>query len=134
MSEGKKVTLAHAETFVGQVLSDDEGWNKTKGECATGVQYVFYKAGKPLGKTATWRKGKKVRGNHIAPGTAIASFRDNSDRFRNDHAAILVKQTKQGLVVYDQYNHPPKKWGKRTLWFRKNKDYSNNGDLFYVIK
>ena len=128
---GYQVSLAHAAKFDGQVLSDDEGWNKTKGECATGVQYVFYKAGKPLGLTITWKQGLLVKGNNIPAGTAIASYRNG--KFANDHAAILIRETKAGLEVWDQYNRPSKAWGKRTLYFRNNKDYSNNGNLFYVI-
>jgi hypothetical protein len=134
-SKGFAVSLSHAAKFEGKLLADDEGWNKNKGECATGVQYVFYKAGSPLGLTATWKQGVKVRGNKIPPGTAIASFRDG--KFAQDHAAILIRETKQGLEVWDQYNSGhdgnPKKWGKRVLYFRKDKDRSNNGNMFYVI-
>lgn len=89
---------------------------KYEGECATGVQYVFAKAGKPLGRTALWREGVKVKGNNIKPGTAIASFRNG--RFRQDHAAILVKETKNGLIVWDQYN-PPKIMGKAHVVFQE---------------
>jgi len=130
-SEGFTVPLVHAELFKGKALSDDEGWNVNKGECATGVQYVFYKAGNPLGKTALWKQGKKVRGNNIPAGTAIASFRNG--KYSQDHAAILIRETKAGLEVWDQFNTPAKPWGKRTLYFSAKKDYSNNGDLFYVI-
>ena len=130
--QGTAVSLAHAATFEGKVLSDDEGWNKYKGECATGVQYVFYKAGKPLGLTTGWKQGVKVRGNNIPPGTAIASFRNG--KYAQDHAAVLIRETKEGLEVWDQFNHPPKAWGKRVLRFSKDaNDRSNNGDLFYVI-
>src|SRR3954464_12451927 len=100
---GSTVTLTPAASFDGKTLSDDEGWNENKGECATGVQYVFYKAGNPLGKTSGWTQGVKVRGNNIPAGTAIASFQNG--RFAQDHAAILIRETKQGLEVYDQYNH-----------------------------
>ena len=81
-----------------------------------------------------WRKGKQVKGGSIAPGTAIASFREGAVKFANDHAAIFVEETAEGIVVYDQFNHPAKPWGKRTLRFDYPKnDYSNNGGLFYVI-
>ena len=125
------VDLKHCAKYEGQVLSDEEGWKKYKGECATGVQYVFAKAGKPLGRTAFWKEGEKVKGNKIKPGTAIASFVNG--KFRQDHAAILVRETKQGLLVWDQYNRPPKAWGKRTLLFKNNNDRSNNGNLFSTI-
>lgn len=124
--------LTLAESFKGKALSNEPGWRENKGECATGVQYVFYKAGKPLGKVATWKQGVKVRGNNVPPGTAIASFRNG--KYAEDHAAILISETKDGLWVWDQFNNPKKKWGKRFLKFTKAKDRSNNGDLFYVIE
>lgn len=125
------VDLSQCKQYEGKYLSDDEGWNKYKGECATGVQYVFYKAGKPLGRTAFWKEGVKVKGNKIKPGTAIASFRNG--KFQQDHAAIFVRETVTGLVVYDQYKNPKKPWGQRTLYFKKNNDRSNNGNLFSTI-
>lgn len=132
VASGSSVSLSHAASFDGKVLSDAPGWKENKGQCATGVQWVFYKAGKPLGKTATWKQGPKVRGNNIPPGTAIASFRNG--KFANDHAAILISEEPDGLWVRDQFTTPPKPWGKRFLKFTKDKkDLSNNGDLFYVI-
>lgn len=126
---GTAVDLTHAAKYRGQRV----GSGANKGECATGVQVVFIAAGKPLGKTATWKQGKKVRGNSIRPGTAIASFRNG--KYRQDHAAILIKETPEGLLVWDQYNRPPKRWGKRLLRFDAGKnDHSNNGDLFYTIE
>jgi hypothetical protein len=127
---GFTIDLSHAEKFDGEVLVDEPGWERTKGECATGVQYVFYKGGAPLGKTSTWRQGAKVRGNNIPPGTAIASFRNG--KYANDHAAILIKETAQGLEVWDQWKG--KAWGKRVLRFAKGEDRSNNGNMFYVIE
>jgi hypothetical protein len=125
------VDLKHCAKYKGEYLSDEPGWKQHKGECATGVQYVFAKAGNPLGLTRTWKEGVKVRGNKIKPGTAVASFRNG--KFRQDHAAVFVKETAKGLVVWDQFNHPPKPWGQRTLYFKKNNDRSNNGDLFSTI-
>lgn len=129
---GTAVSLAHAEKFDGKALVDKPGWKKNKGECATGVQYVFYTAGTPLGLTKTWKQGLKVRGNKIPAGTAIASFRNG--KWAEDHAAILIRETKDGLEVWDQFNNPPKPWGKRVLRFSKDNDRSNNGNLFYVIE
>ena len=101
------------------------------GQCASGVQYVFYKAGKPLGKSPTWKQGVKVKGNKVSPGTAIASFRKG--KYADDHAAIFIRQTKSGLEVWDQWEGKP--WGKRTLRFnyKGGYPYSNDGDYFYVI-
>lgn len=130
---GFQVELIHAAKFDGKTLSDEPGWKATKGECATGVQYVFFKAGKPLGQTMTWKEGARVKGNSVSPGTAIASFVNG--RYANKHAAILIKETSEGLEVWDQYNTPHKPWGKRLLPFKGTKtDYSNDGDLFSVIK
>ena len=96
-----------------------------------GVQYVFYKAGNPLGKVSTWKQGVKVRGNNVPAGTAIASFRNG--RYARDHAAILIRETKEGLEVWDQFNTPKKPWGKRTLKFSTDTNRSNNGNMFYVV-
>ena len=115
--------------YVGRRL----GRGRLKGECATGVQSALWLNGIKIGRTRNWRPGRKVRGNDISPGTAIASFRDGV--YKNDHAAIFVKQNARGITVYDQYNRPQKAWGKRVLFFKTKKaeDYSNNGDFFYTI-
>ena len=73
-----------------------------------------------------------MRGNKVAPGTAIASFRNG--KWAEDHAAIFIRETKEGLEVWDQFNNPRNAWGKRVLYFSKNKDRSNNGDLSHVIE
>lgn len=109
------------------------GLGKLKGECATGVQSALWLNGIKIGGTRNWKPGRKVKGNDVSPGTAIASFRDGV--YQNDHAAIFVKQDADGITVYDQYNKPPKPWGVRVLKFgtkRKN-DYSNDGEFFYTI-
>jgi hypothetical protein len=125
---GTAVDLDHAAKYKGRRI----GSGKNQGECATGVQVVFIDAGKPLGFTRTWKQGKKVRGNKIKPGTAIATFRNG--RYSNDHAAILIEERSDGLWVWDQFNTPRKSWGKRLLPFNAGKnDRSNNGDLFYTI-
>ena len=126
---GITVELDHVAKYLGKRL----GIGENKGECATGVQYVFIKAAKPLGLTRTWKEGKKVKGNKIRPGTAIATFRNG--KFANDHAAIFIEERKDGLWVWDQYNNPPKSWGKRLLRFTdKMHDRSNNGNLFHTIR
>lgn len=109
------------------------GYGRFNGECAAGVQWALRMNGVMIGLTRTWRPGRKVRGNHISPGTAIASFRDGA--YRNDHAAIFISQDENGLTVYDQFNNPKKLWGQRVLRFetRRKNDRSNNGDFFYTI-
>jgi hypothetical protein len=102
-----------------------------KGECAAGVQYVFFKAGKPPGKVSTWKQGPKVKGGSVAPGTAIASFRDGV--YKQDHAAIFGGDTNAGFEVRDQYDNPPKAGGKRTIQSTKENDYSNNPEYFCVV-
>jgi hypothetical protein len=125
--QGFVVSLAHAAKYKGKLL----GEGRLKGQCATGVQVVFSFAGKPLGLTKTWKEGVRVKGNKIAPGTAIASFRNG--RYANDHAAILIRETRSGLEVWDQWASQP--WHKRTLRFdyKGGAPYSNDGDLFSVI-
>lgn len=126
---GVVIDLAHAAKYKDKWIGVDE----FKGECAAGVQYVFHKAGRPLGRVAKWKQGIKVRGNNVKPGTAIASFRNG--KYRRDHAAIFIKEVKGGLWVWDQFNLPPKAWGKRLLSFNATRHvYSNNGDYFYTIE
>lgn len=109
------------------------GYGKFNGECAAGVQWALRQNNVMIGLTGTWKPGRKVRGNNISPGTAIASFRNGV--YQNDHAAIFVSQDDKGITVYDQYNHPKKAWGKRVLYFdfARKGDYSNDGEYFYTI-
>ncbi len=125
--------LAVCESYNGQRLSSDPGWNQYLGECATGVQYVCHKSNDPIGRTSEWREGQTVRGNSIPAGTAIASFR--SGVYADDHAAILIRELSEGLEVWDQYNSPQKPWGTRILSFDYSGSYpySNDGDFFSVI-
>lgn len=124
-----RAPLKDIAKFAGKSL----GYGRFNGECAAGVQAALRLNGVMIGLTRTWRQGRKVRGNDISPGTAIASFRDGV--YKNDHAAIFVSQNKTGITVYDQYNHPKKAWGKRVLKFdvARANDYSNDGDYFYTI-
>jgi hypothetical protein len=125
-----RAPLKVIKKFEGQSLGPA---GKLNGECAAGVQWALRKNGVMIGLTKTWRQGRKVRGNNISPGTAIASFRDGS--YQNDHAAIFVSQDANGITVYDQFNHPKKNWGKRVLSFGKadSGDYSNDGEYFYTV-
>jgi len=115
--------------YAGRML----GRGRLKGECATGVQSALWLNGVKIGRTRNWKPGRQVRGNDISPGTAIASFRDGV--YKNDHAAIFVKQDAKGITVYNQFNHPAKAWGKRVLHFKTKRanDYSNDGDYFHTI-
>jgi hypothetical protein len=124
-----RAPLKDVEKFKNQSI----GYGKFNGECAAGVQWALRQNGIMIGLTSTWKPGRKVRGNAISPGTAIASFRDGV--YQNDHAAIFVSQDDKGITVYDQYNHPKKPWGTRVLRFypKPTGDYSNDGDYFWTI-
>jgi hypothetical protein len=124
-----RAPLNDIKKFEGQSI----GYGKFNGECAAGVQWALRQNKIMIGLTSTWKPGRKVRGNAISPGTAIASFRDGV--YQNDHAAIFVSQDDKGITVYDQYNHPKKAWGKRVLRFdlKPKGDYSNDGEYFYTI-
>lgn len=124
-----RAPLADIQKFEGQTI----GYGRFKGECAAGVQWALQQNSVMIGLTSSWKQGRKVRGNDILPGTAIASFRDGV--YKNDHAAIFVSQDERGITVYDQYNHPKKAWGKRVLRFdlTPKGDYSNDGEYFYTI-
>ena len=123
-----RAALDDIKKFEGESI----GYGKFNGECAAGVQWALQQNGIMIGLTSTWKQGRKVRGNDISPGTAIASFRNGV--YQNDHAAIFVSQDDKGITVYDQYNHPKKTWGKRVLRFDLGgSDYSNDGEYFYTI-
>jgi hypothetical protein len=93
-----------------------------------------------LPPTAHWRRGAKVRG-HAPPlpaGTAIACF-DQAGRYtsRTDgtaHAAILIAEQSDGLLVWDQWlSHPT---SQRVIRFRggASGNVINDGDAFYAIE
>mmetsp|Transcript_52242 Transcript_52242/g.46923 ORF Transcript_52242/g.46923 Transcript_52242/m.46923 type:complete len:149 (+) Transcript_52242:115-561(+) len=130
-SAGYSVPISHAQSYVGQSIGS--------GECAAGVQTVFYYYYNywPLGLTSTWTRGKKVLGDYTIPtGTAIASFNDNGkyDCTFGCHAAIYISQDSIGntMKVYDQYS--TKNWGVRTLYLHSSNPQSNSPDRFYVIE
>lgn len=103
--------------------------------------------------TVAWRRGKKVRGNNIEPGTAIATFPITVDKkvkeIKNGKAVWIIKkefrfkghsaifagylQNGTGIEIYDQYPHPSKSFGKREIKF-STPGISNNADAFYVIE
>jgi hypothetical protein len=85
-----RAPLNDIKKFEGQSI----GYGKFNGECAAGVQWALRQNKIMIGLTSTWKPGRKVRGNAISPGTAIASFRDGV--YQNDHAAIFVSQDDKG--------------------------------------
>jgi hypothetical protein len=99
------------------------------------IAYVRETSGAPI--TTQWRRGDPVRGSGCAPGTAIATF-DPSGRYGNhvdgrSHAAILIAETDEGLLVCDQWigqlvQH-------RTIQFRNGEGKAaDDGDRFYVVE
>ena len=90
-----------------------------------------------LGHTSTWRRGDPVRGSDLQPGTAIATFDDDGTYGNHtdgrSHAAILLAQTADGLLVCDQWVGQPTH--ERTIQCRAGSgDAVNDGDAFYVIE
>ena len=124
-------------TFFCIQIATHFNWYLGSGECAAGVQWVFYYyyGDWKLGLTDTWNQGKKVFGdNSIEAGTAIASFNDNGeyDCDFGCHAAIYISQDSNGIKVYDQWQE--KNWGERTLLTTASNPQSNQADRFYVIE
>jgi hypothetical protein len=71
---------------------------------------VKHAAGAP--PTPQWRRGVKVLGGAVSPGTVIATF-DANERYANatdgsSHAAIFLETTPRGSIrVIDQWlDHP----------------------------
>lgn len=87
--------------------------------------------------TAKWKRGAKVRKGAVTPGTIIATFGPKGNyENRTDgssHAAILVREDSDGLVVYDQWIG--RSVGKRTIRFRGGQTRPcDDGDAFHVVE
>lgn len=106
-------------------------------ECVVSVKAL---SGVP--QTSLWRRGKKVKGNNVLPGTAIATFPKsggNGHGFRFEgHAAIFVRYTATGIEVYDQWKPKPsssgKTFGKRVIPFKCWGHVSDDAEAFFVIE
>jgi hypothetical protein len=111
------------ESYAGQKVHN--------GQC---VRFCQQCAGMP--HTSHWRRGRKVRGGDVAPGTAIATF-DDDGRYGNhtdgrSHAAILIAEIENGLRVWDQWRGHPV--SQRTIGFRGGHGKKvNDGDAFSVV-
>lgn len=117
--------LAHDhQRHMGKVLGN--------GHC---VALVRECAGLP--PTAAWRRGVPVRGSDCAPGTVIATF-DPDGRYGDhtdgrSHAAILISENSDGLLVTDQWLGQPVH--QRVIRYRDgNGDAANDGDRYRVIE
>lgn len=115
---------ANPARYAGQVIDT--------GHC---VRFVQESASAP--HTSRWRRGSKVRGNPVAPGTAIATF-DPGGTYGNhtdgrSHAAILVAEQPDGLRVWDCWRGHPV--AQRTIrWHGGQGKASNDADAFCVIE
>ena len=90
-------TAGDARKFVGHSIGDGRG-----------VAFARTAAGMP--GTGAWKRGARVRGAALAPGTAIATF-DKNGRYANSpnrksHAAIYLGQSATGIRVLDQWLRP----------------------------
>jgi hypothetical protein len=90
-----------------------------------------------LPHTSYWRRGPQVRGGKVAPGTVIATFGPDG-RYTNRvdgsaHAAVLISDNKDGLLVWDQWvGHPVQ---QRVIRFRGGQGQAvNDGDVFFVVE
>jgi hypothetical protein len=99
------------------------------------VPFVQQAGGVP--HTSKWRRGQKVRGSGVEPGTVIATF-DGDGRYANavdgsSHVAVLIAETEDGLLVADQWIGQPVH--QRTIRFRGGSGNAvNDGDQFHVIE
>ena len=90
-----------------------------------------------LPATANWRRGALVKGSLFETGTCIATF-DPNGRYGNhtdgrSHAAILLSENSDGLLVCDQWLGQVCQ--QRVIRFRNGSgDAVNDGDKFYSIE
>ncbi len=112
------------DQYQGQVVAN--------GQC---VRFVQVCANVP--HTSRWHPGALVRGGNIPTDTAIATF-DPDGSYGNhtdgrSHAAILIEEVADGLLVWDQWvGHPV---AQRVIRFRGGVGRRvNDGDQFCVIE
>jgi hypothetical protein len=104
---------------------------------STGHCVPFCREASGAPHTSLWRAGAKVRGGNIPAGTAIATF-SPAGRYENDttgrsHAAILIAENSDGLLVWDCWLGQPVQ--QRVIRFRGGTgDPVNDGDAFHVIE
>ena len=119
--------------FISTVAHQHSGTVVDTGHC---VRYCQV-ATPVLPHTSKWRKGRKVRGSDVPTGAVIATF-DSEGRYTNKtdgsmHAAIFVKETDDGLLVWDQWLGQPVH--QRIIRFKNGNGLAvNDGDQFYVVE
>ena len=98
---------------------------------------VFVRQATDLPSTPRWRRGVKARGAALLTGTTIATF-DMRDRYANatdgsSHAAVLIKETPDGLLVWDQWEGHPV--SRRTIRWKAGAGMAaDDGDQFHAIE
>jgi len=119
--------------FVSTKYGDFAGRSVDTGHCVRFCQV----ATPGLPHTSQWRKGRKVRGGEVPAGTVIATF-NSQGRYANaldgsSHAAILIAEQDDGLLVWDQWvGHPVQ---RRVIRFRDGHGTAaNDGSRFYVVE
>jgi len=111
------------------------GADRGSKECVAAVKALAINKVK-LMSTSAWRRGKKVLGNDVLPGTAIATFPimlGDGERFRYEgHAAIFVSKTDTTLTVYHQWAAKP--FHKGVISPNCAGRVSNDAEAYYVIE
>lgn len=118
-------------TFIAAEPERHAGKKIGTGHCVAFVREV---TGAP--HTSAWRRGQQARGGNLPTGCAIATF-DRTGRYENDtsgrsHAAVLIADNADGLLVWDQWVGQPVH--QRVIRFRGgNGSAVNDGDAFFAI-
>ena len=90
-----------------------------------------------VGHTSGWRRGDLVRGGRHLAACIIATFND-AGQYANatdgsSHAAILLGEEVNGLLVQDQWVGQP--CHHRLISFRNGEgDACNDGDQYYLVE
>ena len=98
---------------------------------------ALVRAGTGAPHTSQWRRGQQVRGNNVPWGTAIATF-DPDGKYGNhtdgrSHAAILIKEQPDGLLVLDQWIG--RVASRRVIRFKNGAGPAvDDGDQYHVIE
>jgi hypothetical protein len=130
--------LNRCAELAGQNIWVSDGPDAGSKECVAAVKAL---TGLTSTGTSLWRRGKKVKGNSILPGTAIATFPLGSlGSFRyKGHAAIFVGYEAGGIKVYDQWGPSPgnqdgKRFGTRIIRYKCGGHVSNDGEALFIIE
>ena len=98
---GGRITVSKNGVYTFHGVDDPDRVEVKKNECAALVQAFG------VTRTGTWRRGPRVKGNNILPGTVVATMRDDkyySDYSGRSHVAIFESQTSNGICTIDQWN------------------------------